>query len=152
MYSSIDAIRWSCRLWLCSCMCGLRVNACFFLLEYMSLWWLYWWWYGSVYDGKKMIMVIPKWLKECHLKCVKVKYVVSCLGWLVSLNWCLYCYEYVMYSIIMLKSLSFECIIFMRPWIMLGGSFMWNLEPSGKVMYVEVESRNGILQSKGWWT
>ena len=26
---------------------------------------------------------------------------------------------------------------------------MWNLEPSGKVMNVEVVSRNGILQSKG---
>ena len=27
--------------------------------------------------------------------------------------------------------------------------FMRKLEPSGKVMNVEVESRNGILQSKG---
>ena len=26
---------------------------------------------------------------------------------------------------------------------------MWNLEPSGRVMNVEVVSRNGILQSKG---
>ena len=26
---------------------------------------------------------------------------------------------------------------------------MWNLEPRGKVINVEVESRNGILQSKG---
>ena len=26
---------------------------------------------------------------------------------------------------------------------------MWKLEPSGKVMNVEVVSRNGILQSKG---
>ena len=33
--------------------------------------------------------------------------------------------------------------------------FMWNLEPSGKLMNVELESRNGILQVKvektyGW--
>ena len=32
---------------------------------------------------------------------------------------------------------------------MLRESFMWNLELSGKVMNVEVESSNGILQSKG---
>ena len=31
---------------------------------------------------------------------------------------------------------------------MLRGSFMWNLKPRGKVMNVEVESRNGILQVK----
>ena len=78
--------RWSCRLWLCSCMCGLRVDAWFSLLDYMSLWWLYWWWFGSVYNGKKMIMIIAKWLKEWHVKCVQVKYVVCCLGWLGSLT------------------------------------------------------------------
>ena len=27
-------------------------------------------------------------------------------------------------------------------------AFMWNLEPSGKVINVQVESRNGILQVK----
>ena len=28
--------------------------------------------------------------------------------------------------------------------------FMCNLEPSGKIMNVEVKSRNGILQVKEW--
>ena len=74
---------------------------------------------------------------------------VSCLGWLVSLSWSLYEYEYVMSWLWMLKSLSIECMNDMWPHMKLRGSFMWNLEPGGKVMNVEVVSRNGILQSKG---
>ncbi len=31
---------------------------------------------------------------------------------------------------------------------MLQGTFMRNLEPSGEVMYIYVESHNGILESK----
>ena len=50
------------------------------------------------------------------------------------------------------KSLSLECMKDMWSWIMLRGSFMWNLEPSGKIMYVEVASLNNILQVKAWWT
>ena len=69
-----------------------------------------------------MIMVIPKWLKEWHLKCVKVKYVVSCLGWLVSLSWCMYESEYEMSRLRMLNPLSLECMNEMLPWMMLRGS------------------------------
>ena len=29
---------------------------------------------------------------------------------------------------------------------------MWNLKPSGKVDNIEVETRNGILHVKEWWT
>ena len=47
--------RWSCRLWLCSSMSSLRVYAWLYLLDYMSLWWLYWWCYSSVCIG---------WLKD----------------------------------------------------------------------------------------
>ena len=85
-------------------------------------------------------------LIEWLVICVKVKYVVSCLDGLMSLTWCLYEYECMMSSLRMLKSLSIECMKDMWPWIKLRGYFMWNLELSGKVMYVEVESRNGILQ------
>ena len=72
-------------------------------------------------------------------------YLVFCLGGLVSFTWCLYEYEYMMSWLRMIKSLSIECIIHMWPWMMLRGPFMWNLEPSGKVMELEVESHNGIL-------
>ena len=33
----------------------------------------------------------------------------------------------------------------MWPWMILRGSFMWDLEPSGKVMYIEDKSSNGIF-------
>ena len=94
-------------------------------------------------------MAILKWLKEWHVIYVKVKYVVSCLGWLVSLAWCMYESEYLMSWLRMLKSLSLECMKDMWPWMMLRGSYMWNLDPSGKVINVEVEIPDGILQSKG---
>ena len=96
-----------------------------------------WRWYGYTY-------VFLEWL----VLWVKVKYVVSCLGWLVSLTWCIYDYEYVMYWIRMLKSLRLECINDMWPLMKLRVSYMWNLEPSGKVMNVEVIIHNGVLQSK----
>ena len=45
-----------------------------------------WKWYGYVY-------VFLEW----HVLWVKVKYVVSCLGWPMSLAWWMYECEYVMY-------------------------------------------------------
>ena len=53
----------------------------------------------------------------------------------------MYEYEYYISWLMMLKPLSLECKNDMWPWIMLRGYFMWNLQPSGKVMNVEVESR-----------
>ena len=85
---------------------------------------------------------------EWHVISVKVKYVVSCLGWLVPLTWCMYECEYEISWLRMLNSLSLVCMNDMRPWIVLRGSFMWNLKPSGKV--IEVESRYGILQVNEW--
>ena len=87
-------------------------------------------------------------LLEWHVICVEVKYVVSCLGRLVSFNWWKYECEYEISLLRMLKPLSLVCMNDIRPWIMLRGSFMWNHEPSGKVRYVEVKTRNGSLQVK----
>ena len=39
-----------------------------------------------------------------------------------------------------LNPLGLVCINDMRSWVILRGSVMWNLEPSGKVMNLEVES------------
>ena len=117
------------------------------------------WLYASIIAILMMIWLCVGWLKydngysyvliELLVTCVKVKYVVSCLGWLVSFTWCLYEYEYVISWLRMLNSLSLECMSDMWPWMMLRGSFMWNPESNGKIMYVEVVSRNGIRQSKG---
>ena len=49
-----------------------------------------------------------------------------------------------------IKPLSLVCINDIRPSMMVRESFMWNLENSGKVMNVEVERHNGILQVKEW--
>ena len=54
----------------------------------------------------------------------------------LSLTCWMYECEYVKFWVRMLMSVSLECMNDMWPWIMLWGSFMWNLEPSGKVMYV----------------
>ena len=81
-----------------------------------------------------------------------VKYVVSCVGRLVSLTWYIYEGEYVMSWLRMLKYPSLECMKDMWPWMMLRGSFMWNLKHSVKIINVEVESCNGIFQVKEWWT
>ena len=88
-------------------------------------------------------------LLEWHIIWVKVKYVVSCLGWLMSLTWCMYECEYEMSWLRMLNPLTLVCMNVI-PLLMLTGSFMWNLKPRGKVMNVEVESRNGILQVNEW--
>ena len=45
----------------------------------------------------------------------------------------------------MIKPLSILCMNDMRPLMKLISSFMWNLEPSGKVMNLEVKSRNCIF-------
>ena len=74
---------------------------------------------------------------QWNVICVKVKYVVSCLGWLLSLTWCMYEYVYEMSWLRMIKTLSVVCMNNMRPKMMLWESFMRNLEPSGKVMDVE---------------
>ena len=86
-----------------------------------------------------------------HVICVKVKYVVSYFGRLVSLTW--YIYEwYVNIICVDWVGLVHPCKVWMNdiwPWMMLRGSFMWKLEHSHKFINVEVESRNGILQRKG---
>ena len=95
-------------------------------------------------------MDISKWLKEWHVICVKVKYFLCSVDLIFSLTWCMYQCEYDMSWLQMLKTLSHVGMNDMRPWMMLRGSFMWNLEPSDKDMNVEVESSNGILQVKEW--
>ena len=84
---------------------------------------------------------------EWHVIYIKVNYVVSCLGWIVPLTWCMYECEYVMSWLRMLKPLSLVYVKYMRPKMMLRVSFMWNLGPSAKVMNVEVESHN-VLKTK----
>ena len=69
---------------------------------------------------------------------------MSCCGRLMSLTWDMYECEYKIPWLRILKPLILVCMNGMRPLIMLRGSFMWNLEPCGKVMNFEVESRNGI--------
>ena len=53
--------------------------------------------------------------------------------------------EYDMSWLKMLKTLVLVCVNDIRPWMMLTRSFMWNLEPIGKVMILEVENHNSIL-------
>ena len=92
-----------------------------------------------------MIRVIPKCFKEWYVICNKVKYLVSCCGRLVSLTLYMYEYEYDMPWLRMLNPFSLVCMNGMRRWMMLRGSFIWNLEPCDKVMNFVVESHNGIL-------
>ena len=84
-------------------------------------------------------------LIEWYAICAKVKYVVSCLCWLVSITSFLYQCEYEMSWLRILKPLCLELMNDIRPWMTLRRSFMWNLEPSGTVMNIEVENLNGIL-------
>ena len=84
-------------------------------------------------------------LLEWYIICAKVKsWCVSC-GRLVFLTWYIYECQYEMSWIRMIKPLSLSYMNDMRPWMLIRKSFMWNLQPSGKVMILEVESNNGIL-------
>ena len=71
---------------------------------------------GHIDDGMIVYRMIKEdngyfnLLLEWHVIWVMVKYVVSCVGWLVSLTWCLYEYEYVMSWFRMLNPLSVECM------------------------------------------
>ena len=107
--------------------------------------WMFLGWHKD-HNGYSYVLV------QCLVVCLKEKYVVSCPGWLVSLAWCLYQSEYVISLLRMLMYLSLEFVNDMWPWVMLRGSFMWNLVHSGKVINIEVKSRNDILQVKEWWT
>ena len=54
-------------------------------------------------------------LLEWHVISVKVKYVGSCLGWLVSLTWCMYECEYEIHWLGMLKPFSLVYMNYMSP-------------------------------------
>ena len=77
----------------------------------MAIFMLIWYYIGWLNDDKGFFYVLLEW----HVLWVKVKYVVSCLGWFVSLDWCMYECEYVMSWLRMLKFLSVEFINDIRP-------------------------------------
>ena len=97
------------RLWLCLYVYSLR-EWCM-VISYLTIW---------VYDGHiNDVWLCIGWLKddngyfyvliEWHVICVKVKYVVSCLGWLVSVTWGMYECEYEMSRLRILNPLSVVC-------------------------------------------
>ena len=73
-----------------------------------------------------------------YVICDTVKSWCVLCGWLVSLTWCMYECDYDMSWLRMLSTISLVCMNGMRPLMFLRGSFMWNLEPSGRVMNLDV--------------
>ena len=90
------------RLWLWPCVYSLMVESWLFVLEYMSLYWSHRWCFIVWLEDVRVVSMC--FYNGMHYE-LKVKYVVSCLGWLGSLTWCIYEYEYVKSLLRMLKLL-----------------------------------------------
>ena len=105
---------------------------------------LIWWYVMKLYmDVSRLTCCTLIWL--CMTKVVDDDFLhvlwessVLC-GRLVSLTWYMYECEYEIYWLRILKPLSLVCMKMLRSF------FISNLKPSGKVMNLEVESRNSIL-------
>ena len=111
---------------------------------------LIWWYMMKLYmDVLRLTCWTLKWLgmtKVVHDDFLHELWESSLLcGRLVSLTWYMYEREHEMYWLRMLIPLSIVCMNGIIPWMILRKSFIWNLEPSGKVMNLEVECLNGVL-------
>ena len=92
------------RLWPCIYVCSLRIDVWFFLLSYMGI----------------MMVILMKYV-----------YVLFCR--LVSLTWYMYIVNMTSW-LSMLELLSLVSMIDIWHWTLLRRSFLWNLQPSWKVI------------------